>query len=875
MQGMFHLVGSSPEFLTPERQEQVLVPMAIALPDGMQVRPGFAFGNGEVPEVKSPFNNTVVYSSTQESPIEYREFSSHGQNFDGAQAVFCNTENYSNVPGMQQQQHQQQAAASDQLRSQLKRQLEYYFSAENLANDSYLISQMDSEQYAPISTIARFNKVKSLTNSLELVVEVLRDSPYVQVNETGDKVRPVQKQRCVVILREVPESTPVEDVEKLFSGQNCPPFICCEFAHNNNWYITFETEEHAHRAYQYLREEVVTFLGRPIMARIKAKQMVRNSQPAAAPKAAPPPQPPAPQPVPPPPQPTALPPVAPVPSAEYTPKVYQQSKVTFAPEQNFSFVSQTHVQPNYQFYQSAGPGIQTAVWSPIPPASIVAYDTLPINIIGQFPTQLPPFDLTTGRIFTDMKARNLHTIPVEMLQHSAPVYHHATPFHRNSLEGVRLLETTGHYPMQVDRPSSDRDPAATAFGKQSGGGLHKSEYYNSQVRSGVTAAAASVTAQPEDSGATTSHSTGSVSVTPHGAAIAHHQRASGAVEQSKLHALDESMDSLAVHDVASKGQPVTSTIMRMTESGHIISSDYALPPRQFSNMSRQKGSSYRGRRGGGRLNDREDSGKRYSSGSSGSIREKGRSSPSAKFSLEMESGSFPPLQSSGNAPGISEVPVAVGNVQDAAKEMVHPASSSPLLNPSNSLQSNRDWVTPNRPPTSERSGKSTSPLSIPSMHNANTPFGLAHSVDFQIPPTKLSYAQIIQKGKEQANEHLDDGKSDGQLERAAPSCGGSGVNTMAQPSAAMTLRSSPSPTQFTNESPMPQRGGGGRGRFPRGGGRGRGGRDGRGGSTSKGYHSLDHADRTRERYRSNYIDAPGKRWSCDQTSAVDGVRTSK
>lgn len=33
---------------------------------------------------------------------------------------------------------------------------------------------MDSEQYAPISTIARFNKVKSLTNSLELVVEVLR-----------------------------------------------------------------------------------------------------------------------------------------------------------------------------------------------------------------------------------------------------------------------------------------------------------------------------------------------------------------------------------------------------------------------------------------------------------------------------------------------------------------------------------------------------------------------------------------------------------------------------------------------------------------------------------------------------------------------------
>lgn len=92
----------------------------------------------------------------------------------------------------------------------------------------------------------------------------------------------------------------------------------------------------------------------------------------------------------------------------------------------------------------------------------------------------------------------------------------------------------------------------------------------------------------------------------------------------------------------------------------------------------------------------------------------------------------------------------------------------------------------------------------------------------------------------------------------------------------MTHQSSPSPTPpIATESPMPQRGGGGRGRFPRGGGRGRGGRDGRGGSTGKNFHSLDHADRTRERYRNNYIDAPGKRWSCDQTSAMDGFRTSK
>lgn len=46
--------------------------------------------------------------------------------------------------------------------------------SENLSNDTYLLSQMDAEQYVPIATIARFNKVKNLTNNLEVVVEVLR-----------------------------------------------------------------------------------------------------------------------------------------------------------------------------------------------------------------------------------------------------------------------------------------------------------------------------------------------------------------------------------------------------------------------------------------------------------------------------------------------------------------------------------------------------------------------------------------------------------------------------------------------------------------------------------------------------------------------------
>lgn len=163
-----------------------------------------------------------------------------------------------------------------QLRALLQQQLEYYFSRENLATDTYLVSQMDSDQYVPIGTVANFNQIKGLTKDLNLIVEVLRESPHVQVDDSGKKVRPSHK-RCVLILREIPETTPIKEIESLFDSENCPKFVSCEFAHNNSWYVTFESDEDAHRAYCYLREKVKTFQGKPIMARIKAKSITRAS----------------------------------------------------------------------------------------------------------------------------------------------------------------------------------------------------------------------------------------------------------------------------------------------------------------------------------------------------------------------------------------------------------------------------------------------------------------------------------------------------------------------------------------------------------------------------------------------------------------------
>ncbi|XP_072397103.1 uncharacterized protein Larp4B isoform X3 [Diabrotica undecimpunctata] len=228
---------------------------------------GYAYMNGDVGKVPSGvvFSTTPESSSAMGTHPDYVAVNGVAEGAEGPSPL---------TPSAPQENASQSAYPLPQLKQMLAQQLEYYFSRENLANDTYLLSQMDNDQYVPIWTVANFNQVKKLTKDIKLITEVLRESPNVQVDEEGLKVRPNHK-RCIVILREIPDNTPIEEVKNLFAGENCPRFISCEFAHNTSWYVTFESDEDAQRAYRYLREEVREFQGRPIMARIKAKPMNR------------------------------------------------------------------------------------------------------------------------------------------------------------------------------------------------------------------------------------------------------------------------------------------------------------------------------------------------------------------------------------------------------------------------------------------------------------------------------------------------------------------------------------------------------------------------------------------------------------------------
>ncbi|XP_008804064.1 la-related protein 1A-like isoform X2 [Phoenix dactylifera] len=73
------------------------------------------------------------------------------------------------------------------LRARIVKQIEYYFSDENLQKDPYLISLLDEQGWVSISKIADFNRVKKMTTNISLILDALQSSELIEVQD--DKIR--------------------------------------------------------------------------------------------------------------------------------------------------------------------------------------------------------------------------------------------------------------------------------------------------------------------------------------------------------------------------------------------------------------------------------------------------------------------------------------------------------------------------------------------------------------------------------------------------------------------------------------------------------------------------------------------------------------
>ncbi|KAL6522081.1 hypothetical protein OROMI_031958 [Orobanche minor] len=73
------------------------------------------------------------------------------------------------------------------LTNMIVKQIDFYFSDDNLVKDNYLRSNMDDQGWVPIALIASFRRVQQLTKDIPVILESLRYSTVVEVQ--GDKLR--------------------------------------------------------------------------------------------------------------------------------------------------------------------------------------------------------------------------------------------------------------------------------------------------------------------------------------------------------------------------------------------------------------------------------------------------------------------------------------------------------------------------------------------------------------------------------------------------------------------------------------------------------------------------------------------------------------
>jgi len=94
----------------------------------------------------------------------------------------------------------------DELKEAVRKQIEYYFSPQNLANDAFLVSHMNKDLYVGLDLIATFKIMKAMTTDIEVIKKAILDSKVLTLDETGTKVKPnavSTQQRTTIIIRDL------------------------------------------------------------------------------------------------------------------------------------------------------------------------------------------------------------------------------------------------------------------------------------------------------------------------------------------------------------------------------------------------------------------------------------------------------------------------------------------------------------------------------------------------------------------------------------------------------------------------------------------------------------------------------------------------
>ena len=180
----------------------------------------------------------------------------------------------------------------------MKAQVEYYFSKDNLKNDSFLLSKMDAQNTVAVSTILtvsniivealdhcilqrnlsvlQFAKMKALTQDEEVVLDAIKDSAIVLV--VNGRLKAASKPgRNTIILREIPADTPESDIREIFNYPGCKPITSIKSDIGDTWFVVMESEADAKDVVLDLKLKKRMFNGSSVKARLKSEAVANRS----------------------------------------------------------------------------------------------------------------------------------------------------------------------------------------------------------------------------------------------------------------------------------------------------------------------------------------------------------------------------------------------------------------------------------------------------------------------------------------------------------------------------------------------------------------------------------------------------------------------
>ncbi|XP_057794998.1 la-related protein 1A-like [Salvia miltiorrhiza] len=163
-------------------------PYASAPPMGFMLPPP-SFVPPPPPLTKPPWNNSCIYTQTLHPPYWFP----HPTPTPTPPLPLPYCINYTTPPLHPPSNSLPPPSLSpisqeEDLRHKILKQIEYYFCDDNLATDVHLKDQMDIDNgWVPIELIARFNRIKEMTDDIKLILDSLKDSDIVEVE--GDKLR--------------------------------------------------------------------------------------------------------------------------------------------------------------------------------------------------------------------------------------------------------------------------------------------------------------------------------------------------------------------------------------------------------------------------------------------------------------------------------------------------------------------------------------------------------------------------------------------------------------------------------------------------------------------------------------------------------------